>query len=326
VTAAVIAAVSLSIAKLLTDPMVEDIERLSERLRSVGAGDRSAGLTTGGDDELADLARAANAMIEQLAGEEARRAASEEARRALIIAISHDLRTPLAALRVLTEAVEDGIVTGATRTRYLKEMQTHVAVLTTLIDDLFELSRAQAGELTLASQPVEIGELVSEAVASMRSVGERRGVRLTTEPVTGQTVAARLAAHVDPGQIRRVLLNLLDNAIRHTPPGGSVLARASRDDGNIWVEVADEGSGIAPEERARIFEPFFRGGGNAARSGDGAGLGLAIARAIISAHGGEIWLAEADRGTRVCFSLPASTAPAPPEREPVAVLAQRSHA
>lgn len=303
VMAAVIAAVGLSIAKLLTDPVVADIEQLRMRLRAVGAGDRAANLATGGDDELASLARAANAMIEQLAAEETRRGASEEARKALVVAISHDLRTPLAALRVLTEAVEDGIVEGPTRDRYLKEMQTHVGVLTTLIDDLFELSRAQAGELVLVRRPVEIGELVSEAVDAMRAVGDGRGVRLLVDPVTGHAAGSRLVADVDPAKIRRVLLNLLDNAISHAPPGGSVLARVGRDDGWIEVEVADDGGGIAPEERDRVFEPFYRGGANPARTGDGAGLGLAIARAIVNAHGGDIWLAPAARGTRVCFSL-----------------------
>jgi signal transduction histidine kinase len=316
VMAAVIAAVGLSIANLLTAPMVKDIERLRRRLRAVGAGDRSADLATGGNDELAGLAGAANAMIERLAEEEAGRSASEDARRRLMIAVSHDLRTPLAALRVLTEAVEDRIVTGATRTRYLKEMQTHVTVLSALIDDLFELSRAQAGELTLERRPVEIGELVSETVAAMRAAGEGRGVRLAAEPPTGQTEGPPLAAHADPEQIRRVLLNLLDNAIRHTPPGGSVVARVSRRDGEVEVEVADDGSGIAPREREHVFEAFYRGGAHVARTEDGAGLGLAIAQAIVGAHGGEIWLAPAHPGTRVCFSLPASGRLAPRASEP----------
>ena len=306
VMAAVIAVVGFSIANLLTDPVVEDIERLRHGLCAVGAGSRRAELSTAGDDELAGLASAANAMIEQLSKEEAARAASQDARRRLVIAISHDLRTPLAALRALTEAVEDRIVTGATRTRYLREMQTHIAVLAALIDDLFELSRAQAGEVTLSSRPVEIGELVGETVAAMRAAGARRGVKLTATPRAGQQPGPRLAARADPGQIRRVLLNLLDNAIRHSPSGSSVIARVSRLDGTVEVQIADEGSGIAPEEREHVFEAFYRGGNNAARSGDGAGLGLAIAHAIIKAHGGRIWLAPARRGTCVCFSLPAS--------------------
>ncbi len=306
VMAAVIAVVGLSIARLLTDPVVADIERLRERLRAVGAGDRHGDVVTSANDELADLAAAANMMIEQLGEEEAGREAAEDARRRLVIAASHDLRTPLAALRVLTEAIEDGIATGATRARYLREMRTHVAVLTSLIDDLFELSRAQAGQLVFSREPVQIGELVSETVGAMRAAGELRGVSLKAEPQTGRAAGAVLSAPASPEQIRRVLLNLLDNAIRHTPPGGSVIARAARSNGRVEVEVVDDGCGIAPEEREHVFEAFFRGGGNSARAGDGAGLGLAIAREIVSAHGGAIWLGPAQRGTRVCFSLPAA--------------------
>jgi signal transduction histidine kinase len=222
-----------------------------------------------------------------------------------VIAISHDLRTPLTALRVLTEAVEDRIVSGPTRRRYLKEMQTHVAVLSGLIEDLFELSRAQAGELATETRSVEIGELVSETVAAMRPAGDGKGVMLLAEPVAGRNAMTSLEARADPEQIRRVLMNLLDNAIRHTPAGGSVVARVSRCDGRVEVEVADEGEGIAEEDREQVFEAFHRGADNGARTGPGTGLGLAIARAIVAAHGGEIWIAPAQRGARVCFALPA---------------------
>jgi signal transduction histidine kinase len=305
VMAVVIAVVGGCVARLLTEPMVHDIERLRDRLRAVGEGERRSDLVTGGSDELAELAVATNAMIERLSQEEAGRAAAEDARQRLIIAVSHDLRTPIASLRVLTEAVEDRIATGATRTRYLREMHTHVAVLSALIDDLFDLSRAQAGEIVVDSQPVEIGELVSETVAAMHAAGEERRVKLEAEPLAGQGPGPALVARADPEKIRRVLFNLLDNAIRHTPAGGNVIAHTSRRDGKIEVEVADEGTGVADEDREHVFEAFYRGGEHVARSGDGSGLGLAIARAIVDAHGGEIWLAPAPRGTRVCFSLPA---------------------
>jgi signal transduction histidine kinase len=305
VMTAVIAIVGMCVAALLTDPMLSDIERLRAGLRAVGMGDRRTGLRTGGNDELADLARAANSMIARLAEEEAGRASAEEARRALIAALSHDLRTPLASLRVLTEAVEDRIATGATRTRYLREMQTHVAVLSGLIDDLFELSRAQADARELTRRPTEIGELASETVGSMRTTAEERGVSLQVAPRAGRAPGPALVADVDADQVRRVIFNLLDNAIRHTSPGGSVKLSVRRGRDAIEVEVLDDGPGILPGDREYAFEPFFRGGGNAARSGEGAGLGLAIARAIVHAHGGEIWLGAPAPGARVCFSLPA---------------------
>jgi len=305
VMTAVIAIVGMCVAALLTDPMLSDIERLRTRLGAVGLGDRRADLRTSGNDELADLARAANSMIARLVEEEAGRAAAEDARRALIVALSHDLRTPLASLQVLTEAIEDRIATGATRTRYLHEMQTHVAVLSALIDDLFELSRAQAGARELARRPTEIGELASETVGAMRTTAEERGVSLQVEPRAGRKPGPALVADVDADQVRRVIFNLLDNAIRHTPPGGSVMLSVRRGRHAIEVEVVDDGPGFRPADHEHAFEPFFRGGENAARSGKGAGLGLAIAHAIVHAHGGEIWLGAPTPGARVCFSLPA---------------------
>jgi signal transduction histidine kinase len=305
VMAGVIAAVGLCVARLLTQPLVHDIERLRDRLRAVGDGERRTDLLTGGSDELADLAAATNSMIERLSDEEAARAAADQARQRLIMAVSHDLRTPIASLRVLTEAVEDHIATGETRTRYLREMHTHVAVLSALVDDLFDLSRFEAGEIVLTPQPVEIGELVSETVTAMRTASEEHGVRLESDPPAGRAPGAALVANVDPEKIRRVVLNLLENAIRHTPPGGNVTARSRRRGEKLEVEVADEGTGVAAEDREHLFEPFYRGGEHAARSGDGSGLGLAISRAVVNAHGGEIWLAPSPRGARVCFTLPA---------------------
>jgi signal transduction histidine kinase len=312
VMAVVIAVVGVCVAGLLTEPVAAEITMLRDRLREVGLGSRRADLATAGADELADLAAAANAMIEQLADEEAARAAANQARRGLITALSHDLRTPLAALQVLTEAVQDGIATGATRGRYLSEMQVHVAALSELIDELFALARAQAHPPGSLREEVEVGELVSETVTAMRATAERRGVSVASEPPAGQAHGPQLVARADRGQIRRVLLNLLDNAIRHTPAGGSVRARTVRRDDRVHVQVADEGEGIAPRDAERVFEAFYQGGDGSSRSGEGAGLGLAIARAIVDAHAGEIWIEQGHEGATVCFSLPAAPGSAGP--------------
>jgi signal transduction histidine kinase len=231
----------------------------------------------------------------------------DEARRRLIAAVSHDLRTPLASLRLLVDAVEDGVATGETRERYLREMRTHVDVLSVLIDDLFELSRLEAGEISWSMHQVELGELVGETVAALRVQAQERGVTVAAElPAAGP-----LAAHANAEKLQRVLFNLIVNAIRHTPADGSVVVRAApaRDgSGAVEVEVVDDGEGVPAAERERVFEPFYRGGEDgSARSSDGAGLGLAIARAIVEAHGGRIWLEPAaPRGTRVRFTLPAA--------------------
>src|SRR6185312_745263 len=233
----------------------------------------------------------------------------DEARQRLVAAVSHDLRTPLASLRLLVDAVDDGVATGEIRARYLREMRTHVAALSALIDDLFELSRLEAGEISWSMHQIELGELVSETVAALRAQADERGVAVLAELPAGMPLAARANAE----KVQRVLFNLILNAIRHTPADGSVVVRARSGlgrDGVVEIEVVDDGEGVAADERERVFEPFYRGGDDgAARSSDGAGLGLAISRAIVEAHGGRIWLEPAaPRGTRVRFTLPAASA------------------
>jgi signal transduction histidine kinase len=323
VIASVLAVVGASVAAILTDGVVGDVKRLRDRLRAVGDGDRRADVESRGRDELRDVALAANTMIERLAAEEEARSAADEARRQLIVAVSHDLRTPLASLRLLAEAIEDGIATGGLRARYLREMQTHVATLSALVEELFHYSRLQAGEIQLNVGRVELGELAFETAASMRTAAEERGVTVRAEPAAGRAPGEDLAARGDVEQIRRVLLNLLENAISHTPSGGSTVVRVTAAEDMVEAEVADEGTGIAAGDREHVFEAFFRGGEDAARSRDGAGLGLAIARAIVHAHGGDIWLAQADHGTRVCFSLPADRSRGSCARRPAPELSLR---
>jgi signal transduction histidine kinase len=238
----------------------------------------------------------AAALAVRLAMEERSRRQIEDARRQMVAAVSHDLRTPLASLRLLVEAIDDGVVEGETRERYLGEMRTHVEALTALIDDLFELSRIEAGEISWTMERVELNRLIDETVTAMRAPAEARGVILAAELPSGG-VAVRANAE----KVQRVLLNLIQNAIRHTPADGSVTVRARTAPEGVEVEVADDGEGIPAGEGERVFEAFYRG--DEARSEDGAGLGLAISRAIVEAHGGRIWLEGGTPGTRVHFTL-----------------------
>jgi signal transduction histidine kinase len=286
--------------KLVADSILRDVGAISEGLTAVGRGERDVQIETAVPDELAELASAANAMIERLAAEEAARDQSEAARRDLVAAVSHDLRTPITSLRLLAEAVQDEIVDSDTRRAYLTRMNIHIDALSSLIDDLFELSRLEAGDIGWSLQRVPLGELVGETVEAMRAEAEAKGVAVLTD-----VPSALAPARANPEKLQRVLFNLIQNAIRHTPADGSVVVRAEPVADRIEVEVADDGEGIAPEEREHVFDAFFRGGNGAARSGSGAGLGLAVSRAIVEAHGGRIWLAEAPAGTRVRFSLPA---------------------
>jgi signal transduction histidine kinase len=258
-----------------------------------------------GADQIlfAALAAAAAAIAAGLAMRQAMEDRSrreiEDARRGLVAAASHDLRTPLASLRLLVESIEDGVVTGETRERYLREINTHVAVLSDLVDDLFELSRIEAGDISWAMRKFELGHLIDETVAAMRAPAEGRGVTLAADLPEGE-----MLAEADAEKVQRVLFNLIQNAIRHTPADGSVVVRARSAGRGVEVEVADNGEGIPEGDDERVFEAFYRG--DAARGDDGAGLGLAISRAIVEAHGGKIWLEDAMPGTSVHFTLKAA--------------------
>ncbi len=293
-------AIAAVAAKLVADSILRDVGAIRDGLTAVGRGERDVRIATATGDELGELALAANAMIERLAVEEEARDMSEAARRDLVAAVSHDLRTPITSLRLLAEAVQDEIVDSDTRRAYLMRMKIHIDALSALIDDLFELSRLEAGDIGWTIQHVPLAELVGETVEAMRAQADAKGVAVLAE------VSEALApARANPEKVQRVLFNLIQNAIRHTPADGSVVVRAETVADRIEVEVADDGEGIAPEEREHVFDPFYRGGAGAARSGSRAGLGLAVSRAIVEAHGGRIWLADAPAGTRVRFSLPA---------------------
>jgi signal transduction histidine kinase len=293
--------VALRVGDLVARGVARDVATVSSGLEALGGGERGVRLASTARDEIGALARSADSMAEQLAEGERARDTSEAARRQLVASVSHDLRTPIASLRLLVEAVDDGIVDESTRRRYLATMQTHIGALSAMIDDLFELSRIEAGEIEWSMQQVELAVLVDETVAAMRPEARARRVDVRSElddPL--------LAARADPEKIQRVLFNLIRNAIRHTPADGSVTVRAEARPEAVQIEVADTGDGILDEDRARVFEPFYRGGREAARDSDGAGLGLAICRAIVETHGGHIWIGPSEQGTRVRFSLPST--------------------
>ena len=284
VTVAVVAAVLVAIVFAARMMFVSDRDALFVAVLALGAG-------------IVWL------RVGALAQRQRERDAAEAARRGLVAAVSHDLRTPIAALRLLIEAIEDDIVDGQTRRRYLATMQTHIQSLGAMIDDLFELSRIEAGDIDWSMRQVELALLVDETIWAMRPKASKHKVELRTE-----LDDAPLAAHADAEKIQRVLFNLIRNAIRHTPADGSITVYAENAADTIEIEVADSGDGIDPEERARVFEPFYRGGADAARDSDGAGLGLAVSRAIVETHGGRIWLPPTDHGTRIRFSLPRDAA------------------
>jgi signal transduction histidine kinase len=286
-------------AHVLLRGVLADVRAIGEGLHAVEHGQREVSITAGSSAELADLARAANRMIQALRSEERSRDVAEAARRQVIAAVSHDLRTPLTSLRLLTQALDDDLVDAETARGYVRTMGANVRALGTLIDDLFELSRLNAGDFAWSTEAVPLAELVAETLLAMRAEADAQGVAVRAQ------IATDLGpARANPEKLERVLANLLQNAIHHTPPDGTVLLTAEQADGTVQIEIADTGSGIATVDRPRVFEPFYRGGNDAARTNAGSGLGLAIARAIVEAHGGHIWLADALQGTSVRFTLP----------------------
>jgi signal transduction histidine kinase len=276
--------------RLLGRRALDDVDAVRATLGAVGEGRRDVRTGVRGRDEIARLAGDVDAMVARLDDE-------ERARRSLIAAVSHDLRTPITALRLLADAIDDEVADAETRREYAARIGTHVRALGALIDDLFELTRLESGDLTWTMERVRVDALLHETIEAMRPAAEAQDVRVTAE-LGGSIVAA----HGNPEKLQRVLFNLIQNAIRHTPPDGSVTVRAETVGGGIEIEVADTGSGIDGEHRARVFEPFYRADGS--RSDGGAGLGLAVSRAIVEAHGGTIWLEEAPVGARVRFRLP----------------------
>lgn len=232
-----------------------------------------------------------------------RQQAAESARRELVAWISHDLRTPLAGIRAMTEALTDSVVADPDEVaHYARQIGSQTQRLTDMVDDLFQLSRISAGALQLTLSAIPLGEVVSEAVAAEAVTASRKGVRLEADAGSEWPVVRGS----DP-ELARVVRNLLSNAIRHTPPDGAVVVAAGARDGHAWLRIDDACGGIPEAELDRVFDVAFRG--NTARTPGtadepGAGLGLAIARGIVDAHSGRIEARNHGPGCRFEVMLP----------------------
>ncbi len=234
-----------------------------------------------------------------------RERAAERSRRELVAWVSHDLRTPLAGIRAMTEALADGVVSEPTEVaQYARQIEHESVRLSAMVDDLFEMSKISAGALALTMDELALWKVAEDAMASIRAQAERKRITLRAEP--GPTDARVLGS--DP-ELTRVLVNLLSNAVRHTPPDGSVVVTSGVDAGDAWVRVDDSCGGIPVDELPRVFELAYRG--SAARTPapegqpQGAGLGLAIAAGLVHAHAGEITVHNRGQGCRFEVRLPA---------------------
>jgi signal transduction histidine kinase len=286
------AASSVLAALLLARWIRAPLERLREASASLAAGDLSTRASEQGPAEVAEVAHAFNAMadsIERLF----------EARRELVAWASHDLRTPLASMQAMIEAIDDGLAEPA---EYMPSLAGQVRTLAGLVDGLFELARIDAGMLAHEIQQADLREVIGSCVNGFQAEARAKGISLQGSADDGLPAVA-----CAPDQVQRVLYNLLANAIRHTPPDGSIAIVVRPREGDVTIAVEDTGAGVSPEAAERMFDRFWRA--DSSRTSPGSGLGLAIARALVEAHGGRIWAENRpDGGARVAFTLPTTAA------------------
>lgn len=281
----------------------EELVSATRALGAEGSPSPAVGVTEA-SQELARVAHELEATSRRLEEARSRERALEASRRELVAWISHDLRTPLAGIRAIAEALEDKLVDDPeTLDRYFATLRIEADRLGGLVDDLFELSRAQSGVIRLEWERVSLHDLVSDAIAGVGPIAEAKGVR-----ITGRVADPPSDLHASTPELLRALRNILENAVRHTPSDGSIVVEAGVEGDAAYVSVLDEGGGILAEHLPRIFEVGFRG--DAARTpGGGAGLGLAIARELVEAHRGDISVRNGSSGAHFVVRIPREPPP-----------------
>ncbi|MGE5463222.1 MAG: sensor histidine kinase [Syntrophothermus sp.] len=293
--------IAMILGYFFSGTLTERILSLKNAAEKIATGNLETRVPVSGRDELSALAVSFNQMAEQLQDADRKQRELEHLRRDLVAWASHDLQTPLTSVRAILEALSDGVVDEPeTVKRYLNTAQRDVLSLSTLIDDLFQMSQLDAGGFPLNRAPSSLGDLVSDTLESFSELADRERIKLD-----GRIDAGVDPVFMDTQAIGRVLNNLIGNALRHTPSGGAIEVHARRTGEGVQVSVRDTGEGIRAEDLPHVFERFYRGEKSRNRGTGGAGLGLAIARGIVRAHGGEIWVnSEPGKGTQFTFNLP----------------------
>ncbi|MFJ9821751.1 sensor histidine kinase [Streptomyces sp. NPDC101151] len=290
------AVVSFAVTLLLGRWVVARSQALTQAARSFGEGGTFAAPAEAGTAELEALSRELAITSAKLNESRERERALETSRRELVAWISHDLRTPLAGVRAMAEALEDGVAPDPDR--YYRQIRTETERLNNMVGELFELSRIHAGALSLMPTRISTYDLVGEALASVDALAQKLGVRLVGDQV------AHMPIEVDGKEMTRVLYNLLTNALHRTPMDGTVVIAAEpRADDTVVVSVTDGCGGIPEQDLPRVFDTGWRG--TAARTPPGgAGLGLAIVRGIVEAHAGRATVHNVTNGCRFEVALP----------------------
>ncbi len=292
---------SIYVAFTVSRSTSQSLQELLQAVRDMSTKNLSSRVPKRSNDEAGELSAAFNAMAERLESSLKREKELERARKGLIVWVSHDLRTPLASIRAMVEGINDGVVREPeTVQRYLKSIQIETENLSQLINDLFELSQIDAGVLELHTEGSPISDLISDTLESMSAQAAAHGLRLTGA-VDGEVSPVVM----DAQRVQRVLYNLIQNSIRHTPADGTICIRAKDAGTEVQVEVSDTGEGIPEEELRHLFEGLHRSARPRSKDSVGAGLGLNIAKGIVEAHGGRIWVeSSVGIGSTFAFALP----------------------
>ncbi len=289
---------AIFVALTFSETTSRSLRELAHASQRLSDGDLKARVRVASRDEVGDLAAAFNTMAQQLEASSARQRDLEQARKELVTAVSHDLRTPIASIRAMVESINDGVVSDQeTVKRYLKTTQTEVERLTQLVNDLFELSQMDAGQVQLHLEAASVQTVIAETLEGMSPQAMAR--KLTLQGAVDGDVPPVV---MDQRRIQRVLYNLVQNAIRHTPPDGAISIRAFDAGAEVQVEVIDTGEGISASELGKLFQRSYRQEQSRTRKSGGAGLGLSIAKGFVEAHGGRIW-AESIQGKGSVFSF-----------------------
>ena len=301
---------TLAVGLILFFFLTRRLSSLGEAVRGFQRGDLGRRIRAGGSDEIGDLGRAFNDMAATIEADVEKVRLAERMRRDLIGNISHDLRSPLASVQGYLETLvlKDGELPAEERRRFLQVSLRNTASLQRLVEELFELAKLDARQVQLRPEPLAVAELAQDVALKLAPEAQAAGVALSVEPV-GDLPLVR----GDVGMLERVLTNLMENALRFTPAGGSVRAILRGVEGSVRVTVSDTGTGISPEDLPHVFERFYRADRSRTRGAHhGAGLGLAIARQIVELHGATLEVeSRPGEGAAFSFTLTASAADPP---------------
>jgi signal transduction histidine kinase len=290
--------ISVALGGFFTSALIDRIARLEEATHAIENNNFDARADISGRDEIAALAISFNQMAQRLQNADQEQKDLEILRRDLVAWAGHDLRTPLSSIRLLVEALSDGMVTDPETTKaYLSQAKKQVDILSMFVEDLFQISQLDAGKMPLHPEPASLSDLISDTLESFSRLASQNNINLSgsadpgIDPIT-----------IDVQWMGRALNNLVSNALRHTPAGGSVTLCADRVENGVVVSVSDSGEGILPEDLPHIFERFYRGEKSRNRGSGGAGLGLAIVKGIVEAHAGSISV-ESEPGVGSVFTM-----------------------